>query len=155
MKHCAKCQQLQDDNQFYLRNRMHPEQGRSGYCISCRALYHQERYVASDRKTQTHQEKLAKQRKWASKNRDRRRISLYKSRDQMTHEQAVSAYHCHICDLCGTHISGARKHVDHCHSTNTYRGILCASCNRGLGCFKDNPTLLCRAIKYLARKTRT
>jgi hypothetical protein len=30
------------------------------------------------------------------------------------------------------------------------RGLLCSSCNHGLGLFKDSPKLLTKAIKYLS-----
>lgn len=39
--------------------------------------------------------------------------------------------------------------VDHCHETGTVRGLLCNTCNRGLGFFKDNPQLLLEAFKYI------
>lgn len=39
--------------------------------------------------------------------------------------------------------------VDHCHETKAIRGILCGSCNTGLGAFKDNPFALEAAIQYL------
>lgn len=38
---------------------------------------------------------------------------------------------------------------DHNHETNASRGLLCALCNRGLGLFLDNPTLLREAASYL------
>lgn len=43
------------------------------------------------------------------------------------------------------------KHVDHCHSSGQIRGILCFTCNRGLGKFEDDPELLEMAIEYLNR----
>lgn len=39
--------------------------------------------------------------------------------------------------------------VDHDHSTNKIRGLLCANCNRALGGFKDNVERLRRAAEYL------
>lgn len=51
------------------------------------------------------------------------------------------------CDLCG---EVGPLHVDHCHKTGAVRGVLCHLCNTGLGSFRDSPTLLARAINYLA-----
>ena len=39
--------------------------------------------------------------------------------------------------------------VDHCHSTEKVRGLLCRSCNGGLGFFKDSTLNLARARQYL------
>lgn len=39
--------------------------------------------------------------------------------------------------------------IDHCHSTNKVRGLLCNKCNSGLGFFKDSIELLQEAINYL------
>lgn len=41
--------------------------------------------------------------------------------------------------------------ADHCHDTGKFRGLLCTSCNTGIGLFKDNPDILMKAIKYLER----
>lgn len=40
-------------------------------------------------------------------------------------------------------------HIDHDHSSNKVRGILCAKCNKGLGQFNDNIQCLTNAIIYL------
>ena len=50
------------------------------------------------------------------------------------------------CMICG---ADDRLCIDHDHSTKAVRGILCLSCNLGLGSFKDDPEKLKMAIKYL------
>jgi hypothetical protein len=53
------------------------------------------------------------------------------------------------CWICKTPFGVKGFQVDHCHATGKVRGLLCGSCNSGLGFFGDNPGLLKRAIKYL------
>lgn len=58
-----------------------------------------------------------------------------------------------LCGICQEPISESLD-IDHDHTKERgedgfIRGLLCNSCNRGLGLFKDNPKLLQRAIDYL------
>lgn len=59
------------------------------------------------------------------------------------------------CAICGAHESEQSKALsaDHCHKTQIVRGLLCMSCNTGLGFFKDNKKFLLEAISYLERNT--
>ena len=50
------------------------------------------------------------------------------------------------CIICGAE---GKLVVDHCHKTGRIRGMLCNHCNRGLGHFRDDPTLLEFAAEYL------
>jgi hypothetical protein len=52
------------------------------------------------------------------------------------------------CPICSVNID-LSGHLDHCHTTNKIRGILCSACNKGLGYFKDNPQHLRAAADYL------
>ena len=52
--------------------------------------------------------------------------------------------------LCGICLNPMRNpQLDHCHQTGKVRGLLCPSCNRGIGQFSDNPEILESAIRYL------
>ncbi|MYY03042.1 MULTISPECIES: endonuclease VII domain-containing protein [unclassified Streptomyces] len=64
------------------------------------------------------------------------------------------------CTLCGReNTTGRQLAVDHdhgcCSGTRScgkcVRGLLCGSCNTGLGMFKDSPDLLRTAIAYLEK----
>lgn len=57
-----------------------------------------------------------------------------------------------ICKICHTKEEENTKGVlcvDHCHKTGKIRGLLCSTCNAGLGAFKDNIQLLDNAKQYL------
>lgn len=56
------------------------------------------------------------------------------------------------CAICKTPFAGIGKkhrHVDHDHATGQVRGLLCGSCNQGIGYFKENVEALRAAIAYL------
>jgi len=64
------------------------------------------------------------------------------------------------CDICGkqcrsgpSHDLGYKcdLHIDHCHKTGSFRGLLCITCNTGIGNLKDDPELISRALNYLKR----
>jgi len=58
----------------------------------------------------------------------------------------------YCCKLCGDHESNqphGRLHIDHCHDTGLYRGLLCNKCNLALGGFDDDIELMKRAIEYV------
>ncbi len=59
-----------------------------------------------------------------------------------------------VCAVC--HKPPSRKNpkemllcVDHDHKTGKIRGLLCNSCNRGIGLLRDSPDILLSALNYL------
>lgn len=58
-----------------------------------------------------------------------------------------------LCAICQEPPSSRGLVVDHDHDTGVVRGLLCDSCNVGIGALKDDPKILRNAALYLeARK---
>jgi hypothetical protein len=57
------------------------------------------------------------------------------------------------CAICQSPKPGGRAkyffHVDHDHTTQAIRGLLCLRCNVGIGLFQDDEAVLARAAQYL------
>jgi len=63
---------------------------------------------------------------------------------------ALEAAQLGVCAICHLpQVAGRRLSVDHDHETGRVRGLLCSTCNSGLGMFKDDPRLLKLAFHYL------
>jgi hypothetical protein len=56
---------------------------------------------------------------------------------------------CAICSLPQNSTRNQRLCVDHDHDTGAIRGLLCDTCNRGIGLLKDDARILDRAALYL------
>jgi hypothetical protein len=64
---------------------------------------------------------------------------------------------CAICKkplsyLVSEKLKQKKLYIDHNHETGKIRGLLCSTCNTGLGMFKDNVEYLRNAITYLLKK---
>ncbi len=105
------------------------------------------------------QKALAAARAWAEANPDRvRELSRLRIRRKAGWSdgrfEAVWSAQNGCCAICTALMVDGGKHgksatADHCHKTGKPRGLLCAECNRALGCFKDDPAILRRAATYL------
>lgn len=68
--------------------------------------------------------------------------------------EAYYAAHDGCCEICGSRRKpgGRDLCIDHDHVTGEFRGMLCTTCNSGLGHFKDEAWRMIAAIDYLQRK---
>lgn len=110
----------------------------------------------------TDDERRASERAYYKKTQERRR-ELY--RKGMSHLRryglskaeyfAMVEAQSNCCAICGESPNPSAKKrllcVDHCHDTGRIRGLLCDSCNKGIGNLKENAAVLFRAILYLRR----
>jgi hypothetical protein len=54
------------------------------------------------------------------------------------------------CAICETTFENRTNTVvDHCHHTGKFRGLLCRTCNVGIGQLRDDPDIVLKAYKYL------
>ena len=63
------------------------------------------------------------------------------------YEKNMASSNC--CECCGTLDELC---YDHCHTTGTFRGILCRACNRSIGQLGDTAETLKKAYEYLLQK---
>lgn len=54
------------------------------------------------------------------------------------------------CEICGRK-QRKKLAIDHNHTTKEFRGLLCTSCNVGIGMFKDSQELLELAKQYIKK----
>lgn len=123
-KKCPNCTRIKNVSSFYKQTKSWT--GYASWCIDC--------YSSVYRIHNT-------------RNSDRRLFSTYGlTRDELDRMIERQQNQCLICKTLLT-----RPHIDHDHQTGEIRGVLCSSCNTGLGMFSDNAEFLQSAIEYLSR----
>jgi hypothetical protein len=96
-------------------------------------------------------------RKNAERIREQKLDQHYRRRYGLTRAQVdeLSAARGGLCDNCHKppdgRCKGGRLHVDHCHKTGRFRGLLCGNCNTMIGLAGEDPKVLLAAVEYLAR----
>ena len=68
---------------------------------------------------------------------------------KLTEQQYAELMKNENCQICDKVLD--KKCIDHCHSSNKVRGILCNNCNTALGLVGDNVSVLEEMIKYLQK----
>lgn len=128
-KTCTKCLKEKDMEDFYNLKR-----SKDGKVSSCKVCSQSGRKKSQAKRDDYH-------RKVAAERHLIRKYGITMSeRDALLESQGGT---CAICKKEGDFV------VDHCHSTEDVRGILCRTCNQGLGLFYDDVESLQNAIEYL------
>ena len=122
LKRCGKCNLTKSLDSFHSDK--HTVSGLTSSCKECKKEYHKKN-KESIKKT---------------------RAKLIYGISDTKYDELVNINNCQICNK---EVEGTKRHIDHCHSTGTVRGILCRKCNLGLGHFRDNENHLKSAIEYL------
>ena len=109
-----------------------------------RAYYHQNKEKRKQKAAEWRKANPEKVRAWYEKKRiEKYGITVEQYQDLLDSQDGK----CAVCKSEFTHT----PHIDHCHSTGVVRGLLCPTCNTGLGKFRDNVDVLLSAISYLKR----
>jgi hypothetical protein len=120
-KVCTKCKEEKPVTDFYKRSDV--KVGVASICKKC---------------------DNTRSKEWKDNNKEKTKMYLATTRYGITQEQFKNLKT--FCAICG---STENLCIDHSHKTGEIRGRLCMMCNRGLGFFMDNPTLLNKAADYI------
>lgn len=149
VKLCLRCRQEKTFDQFPKNRRT--KHGVGTYCLTCSADIVRERRATPEGQ-QAHREAS---KRWRDSNVVRNKDNHARWHYGIAHGTydtmlAAQDGKCAICETSEPGTRLARFHIDHCHTSEVVRGLLCEHCNRGLGHFKDSPALMRRAADYLA-----
>lgn len=155
------------------------ERRKSGNCIQCekeryaqnpeRREYNKQKSAERRKVLKANPDLLGEHREYmrnyARKNRDKlndqnnvyyskNKIKIRLQRKGITVTDEILEYianHTGCCDICDNPPDGKWKELvyDHDHVSGNFRGLLCDSCNRALGLFRDDPKVLANAKIYL------
>jgi len=136
MKYCPCCKETLSKGDFYV------SKGRlAAYCKTC----WKQKVTA----------------KYVKPNKEQSKAYVLKYKFNLTLEEYHKMYADQngSCAICGKSVTlyaetkdlSSVACVDHCHTTNVVRGLLCNKCNTGIGMLEDNINTLKNAIKYLEK----
>lgn len=148
-KQCRKCGETKPLDEFgtYIETRLAsgtPEERVHARCKRCRVRAAREWNERNPERAA--QLRADYERRNAPRRRRERLLRTYSLTP--TALNALEAAHAGLCAIC-REFAGDALVMDHDHATGEVRGLLCGSCNKGLGSFRDDPTRLLRAIRYL------
>jgi len=129
MKICSDCKEEKPLKEFPVSSGY-----KRGYCRACDSTRSREWYEAN-------------------KSRVRNKAMVKRYGITLEDKKTILELQNWSCPICGKDLElhGRDSAVDHCHSTEKVRGILCKDCNTGLGHFKDDEDNLLKAIQYLRK----
>lgn len=168
MRTCTKCGVEKEVTGEFFRPHGHSP-GFRGACRECEARLQREDYVKNPEKCCAASRKWcrdnpekhnATKRAWTKANKDKHNATRRKSVYGVSNETflAMLEKQCGKCAVCGFVFPGINTgdrtvspHVDHCHKTGAFRGILCSDCNSGIGRLKDDFFTVIKAASYLRK----
>jgi hypothetical protein len=153
MKKCTKCGEQKPLSEFTKKKQT--KDGLDLWCKHCKSAADKYWRESDPVNAQNNKQRATA---WNIENTQKRKIIVkrnnYKKRYGLSIEQKQSMVDDHngACAICKAQLKDAHDAcVDHCHTTNMVRGILCRKCNLGIGHFNDSIQALTAAIEYLSK----
>lgn len=142
-KQCIRCEKTKDSEHFDKAKLVNGRTRTDLVCKKCRKIEIVKSNFVVKHENMSMEDILKEQ---ASSNENYKNYKLTKEEYIEMYVQQEGK-----CEICGVAQEDLNKplNIDHCHSTNEVRGLLCTGCNFGLGFFKDNISNLRKAIVYL------
>ena len=148
-KACSQCRVVKSADEFY-RNKANQTTGLSSACKDCLYRDKREYYKANAerlrRRSQQYRDENPELGRYIRRNSHLRRkygISVQDYDDMLERQQGA----CAICEKSAEVVG--KLFVDHDHATGLVRGLLCHTCNVGIGALKDSPELMLAAASYI------
>ena len=146
--HCGSGHEFTEDNTYYP-----PNDPTHRMCKACR-LNHVLDYTERNR-AEVNKKKCERRSRLTKE--DRRKVNLQQLNWTPERWNAKLEEQQGLCDICGVVLTfedkagRTRACADHNHDTKQPRGVLCGSCNIGIGNLKDSIELLTKAVEYLEK----
>lgn len=161
MKRCSKCGRSKSLSDFHKDSTR--KDGLAVWCKAC-VKRNTDSYYQKNKKEIREKSRIYRQqmdpvrlaeinseygRRWRSRNPDHARLITLRQYG-LTPESYAELLRSQGggCAICGS--TEKRLHIDHDHRSGQRRGVLCQSCNHGLGNFLESPRLMRVAMRYLA-----
>ena len=151
-KICPKCK-IDKDYSLYGKNKNYKD-GLSSYCRECRSAA--QLLIAHSDEYKNYIRPIRK--KWVEDNKEKvalcHKISHLWRKYNMSLEQYIELVEEQhgLCAICGLPASTNNVlYVDHDHTINKVRGLLCQHCNSVIGFANDNIEILEQAINYIKK----
>jgi hypothetical protein len=154
MKTCYRCKEVKDFSLFHKDK--YKNDGYKSSCKCCLSLDHKKVYwsdpEARREKSRKYRQRLRKsnpQKLFLSNRSTKLKSSYGISLDEYDEMLKAQDYKCAVCGKEHLELQKKRLVVDHCHTSNKIRQLLCNNCNTALGLLKENIQVIEKLKNYI------
>ncbi len=140
-KKCPKCNATKLPEEFHKDTRN--KTGLTSWCNACRREKNKEWLKKNPEKAKCSRRNTSLKRLYG--------ITLKEYEQMLANQKGM----CAICKTTDPGVVGKRFVVDHCHTTDKVRALLCGKCNCAIGLLNEDPSLFDSAKQYLEHYKQT